>query len=134
MFVTVTLGFYNIDNGMMMCTNAGHHQAFFIKNNKIRKVKKVTNMALGIIDKLQYTYEKDKLELDEVVLNYTDGVSEAVSPDGEEYGEERLKKLILKNNFLPIDKLCDKVVDDVIEFEKNTRFDDITIAALKRLK
>ena len=135
MFVTVALGFYNIDNGTVMYSNAGHNQALFIQKNGIRKTKKFKkNMALGIIDGLDYKHGKDKLDVGETILNYTDGVSEAVSPDGEEYGEERLKNFILENNSLSIDKLSDKIIDDVTRFEKNTRFDDITLGLLKRLK
>ena len=134
MFVTVMLGFYNIDNGTVMCSNAGHHKGLLIQKNKFRQTKNPINMALGIIDGLDYKYGTDKLEVDEIILNYTDGVSEAVSPNGEEYGEERLKNFILENNSLSIDKLCDKIIDDVTKFEENTRFDDITIGALKRLK
>ncbi|MCP4180594.1 MAG: SpoIIE family protein phosphatase [bacterium] len=134
MFTTATLAFYNIDNGTIKYTNAGHHQAIFVKNSKIARAKKISNIALGVLDDYKYESGSAKFDIGEMALNYTDGVPEAISPDGKEYGEDRLEGLILKNSSLSLKKLCNLIIDDVLRFEDNRRFDDITLIAIKRLK
>ncbi|MCP4181219.1 MAG: SpoIIE family protein phosphatase [bacterium] len=134
MFTTAILGFYNIDDGTFIYASAGHHQAIFLKNGKIKRAEHVSNIALGICENYKYKLGSGKLEVGEIVLNYTDGVTEAISPDGKEYGEERLENLLINNNSLHLDEICSLMIDDVIKFEMNARFDDITILAIKRLK
>jgi phosphoserine phosphatase RsbU/P len=134
MFVTINLVFYNINDGTFVCGNAGHHVGVLVKDNNVRKIKKYKSIALGILEDAEYITEKGELETGEFGIQYTDGVTEAISPENEEYGEDRLKTFLSKNKDLSIADIGDKLLDDVIKFEENQRFDDITLVILKRLK
>ena len=134
MFVTVSLIFYNIENGTATYANAGHHRSIIVQNNRIIKVENLNNIALGIYDKPKYKKGKASLQVGNIAVLFTDGVPEAVSPQGEEYGEERLEQIILNNRNLSLSELCDSIMEDVSMFEDNARFDDITLLAFKRLK
>jgi hypothetical protein len=82
MFTTAVLAFYNVDDGTYKYANAGHHQGVIAGNNKLRVSKNITNMALGIFEDNIYKYESEKTEIGEVLLQYTDGVPEAISHNG----------------------------------------------------
>ena len=134
MFVTVSLTFYNIEDGTVSYANAGHHAAILIRDNSIIRPKKLNNIALGIFEDAEYETCLNKTNINDIIILYTDGVPEAVSLEEEEYGEERLEKLVLKNKELSLDELCDTIVNDVVCFEAENRFDDMTLLAFKRHK
>jgi serine phosphatase RsbU (regulator of sigma subunit) len=134
MFVTVCLAFCNIADGTATYANAGHHTGIFLRNNKIIRAENFKNIALGIYDQAEYKTGKIDALIGDTIILYTDGISEAVSPEGKEYGEKRLEKLILTNKDLHLDTLCDTIIKDVTVFECENRFDDITLLAFKRLK
>jgi serine phosphatase RsbU (regulator of sigma subunit) len=135
MFVTAFLVYYDIKSGKLMYANAGHHDALGIKTDgEFVKFGAKNRVALGVIPDIQYIEESNTVLPGEKILFCTDGVYEAVSPDNEEYGEERLKNLLAENENFNCEKLCSKIVDNVRAFEKNIKFDDITILILKRNK
>ena len=72
------------------------------------------------------------LKKDDLVVMYTDGVFEAVSPVNKEYGEERLMDLIVKNRNLEINEICLSILSDLEVFEQGSRFDDVTLVALRK--
>ena len=134
MFVTLCLVYYNIEDGSAIYVNAGHHSAAVLRDNNIKRVSKSNNIALGILDETEFIAATVKVNIEDTVILYTDGIPEAVSPEGDEYGEERLEKLMLKNKNMPLDDLCDAIMKDVIVFEGENRFDDITLIGFKRFK
>jgi serine phosphatase RsbU (regulator of sigma subunit) len=134
MFVTVCLAFCNITDGTVIYANAGHHAGMILRNNQVLRPENFKNIALGIYDKADYKTGNTSTFIGDKIFLYTDGVPEAVSPEGEEYGEERLKKLILTNKNQSLNILCDIIIKDVNKFEENSRFDDITLLAFKRMK
>ena len=134
MFVTVSLIFYNINDGTATYANAGHHSALIVKNNNITIPHKTNNMALGILEEAVFHTNEINLNIGDFGLLYTDGVTEAVSPKGEEYGVDRVKKLIIENINMTLEELCDTIIKDVTNFEDKSRFDDITLVAIKRTK
>ncbi|HJO92412.1 MAG TPA: SpoIIE family protein phosphatase [Victivallales bacterium] len=154
MFVTVFLSYYNIKTGDIIYANAGHHDAIVLNDNSdcslgdISKFTKhfnklsscrsynsfgnLNNIPLGIMENVTYKEGHKHLQIGESIISYTDGVTEAISPSEEEYGEKRLCDLIIKNKHLEPSKLLEKIIKEVIDFEEGNRFDDITIMIFKR--
>ncbi|MCK4537438.1 MAG: anti-sigma factor antagonist [Candidatus Krumholzibacteria bacterium] len=76
--------------------------------------------------------EKIKLKKDDMLLIYTDGVTEAMNGDREQYGEDRLIKLIKENGKYSPDKFMDLLNEDIKEFTGDfPQNDDITVVAIK---
>jgi serine phosphatase RsbU (regulator of sigma subunit) len=134
MFVTVSLVFYNINDGTFTAARAGHHSGIIFNKKESRKSKKQKTIALGILEDAEYKSGKGKFEIGEIGLQYTDGVVEAVCHENKEYGENKLDDFLMKNKSLPLNDICNKLLNDVISYEDGERFDDITIVAIKRLK
>ena len=135
MFVTVFLGFYDINSGELVYANGGHHNCTLLKNSgEVADFGILGDVALGFYEDAEYKNEKLMLEKGDIVTMYTDGVIESISPTGEEYGEKRLNLLLEQNSRLSIEGLCRKIFKDVETFENGHQFDDITIVMLKKLQ
>jgi serine phosphatase RsbU (regulator of sigma subunit) len=133
MFVTVFLAYYDIKTGELTYANAGHHGSLLVAGDgKNDNFGLLDNALLGFFPDLEFNTESRLLEKDDLIVMYTDGIIEAVSPANEEYGEKRLTDLIVTNRNLNIDEICSNVIDDVEIFEEGNRFDDITLIVLKR--
>ena len=81
--------------------------------------------------------EDNEIELKENdrLLFYTDGITEAARPDGEEFGQKRLEKTALSTRSLPLDKQLDAVLADVVEFQYTPGSqDDITLIGIQMVK
>jgi phosphoserine phosphatase RsbU/P len=114
-------------------SNAGHHDALCLTDNgKCLLFGADNQMALGIVPNISYANDNIMLKHGEKLILYTDGVSEAVDLKNNEYGVDRLKKLILKHRTLSCNSLAQTIVNDTIQFEAGNRFDDITLLILRR--
>ncbi len=69
-----------------------------------------------------------------MLVLYTDGITEVIDDDEEEFGEERLEALVMKNAGRPAQELADLILAEVSEFaEHQSLFDDATVVVIKRL-
>ncbi|MCP4177451.1 MAG: SpoIIE family protein phosphatase [bacterium] len=134
MFTTLTLVFYNIKDGTITYSNAGHHDSQIVRNKDFLKLNRFFSIALGILEEAVYKTNYGKMEIGDTGLLYTDGAFEAVSPNGEEFGEKRLNDLILKDINLSTEEICKNIIDSVEKYECKNRFDDITVVVFRRLK
>ena len=134
MFVTVSLAIYNFKTGISRYVEAGHHPAIIVRNGQVSKSEKMHSIALGIYENAEFKSRDVTVNVGDMSIFYTDGVTEAPSPDNEEYGESRLINLISKNKDKPLDSLCNIITKDVTDFECKNRFDDITLVTFRRLK
>ena len=134
MFVTVFYGIYNIKTGDVTYTNAGHNPPYVAKaDGSIVKLPLSKNIIAGFLKDYQFTEETLQLQHGDTLLLYTDGVTEAVDPDYEEYGEERLEALLKNTSQVDCQQLIDAVKADVKVFANGAeQSDDITLLAIKR--
>jgi sigma-B regulation protein RsbU (phosphoserine phosphatase) len=91
------------------------------------------NIIAGFLKGYQFTEETLQLQHGDTLLLYTDGVTEAVDPDYNEYGEERLEALLKNTSQVDCQQLIDAVKADVKVFANGAeQSDDITLLAIKR--
>jgi sigma-B regulation protein RsbU (phosphoserine phosphatase) len=74
----------------------------------------------------------DTLEPEQILVLYTDGVTEACSPHDELFGVDRFTKLVCDCNDLSLSQMFNHIDKDLKEFQQGNQFDDITMLALKR--
>jgi len=73
-----------------------------------------------------------KFDKNDVLLLFTDGVSEAMDKNNQEYGEDRLEKISKESLSLPTDAILSNIVNSVKEHSKDTtQSDDITMIVVK---
>ena len=91
MFVTVFYAILNIHTGDVVYSNGGHNRPVWIRKGGTAEMLPVTgNMALGVMSGLPYNERTIHLEPGDSLFLYTDGISEAMNPKGELFGDARL--------------------------------------------
>ncbi|MDD3117755.1 MAG: SpoIIE family protein phosphatase [Victivallales bacterium] len=132
MFVTLFLGMLDIEKGVLYYANGGHNEVLRRRSDgTVDRFGYRGDMALGIIPDNHYHDCSEPLHSGEMLVLFTDGITEAFSPQQVLYGVERLSDVVGCSGALSAAALCRKVVADVIDYECGNRFDDITIVALK---
>lgn len=133
MFVTLFLGILNQTTGNLVYANAGHHPTLVLRAGDARfDALGVTGIALGIMEGSEYSQGQTALQPGDILVMYTDGIVEAVSPQGEYFGLERLKSIIAGSSDLSPEAMLKEIVDRVFSFSGNQpQFDDITALVVK---
>jgi sigma-B regulation protein RsbU (phosphoserine phosphatase) len=122
--------------GLMLYANAGHNSPMFIKKNSDNIITLLsTGPVLGPSPYAKYTIDSISFAPGDVLLIYSDGVTDAANTKFENYGEERLGNILLGKKNLTPKEITYSIMDDVINFSKNGEYsDDKTIVVIKRMK
>jgi len=131
-FITLFYGILNLEDQTFTYTNAGHNFPFLLdKEGKVKTLEK-GGTVLGILKDAGYDEETVQLEPANLLLMYTDGITEAINAEEEMFEEERLLALLQDNPSLPAQQLSDKIVEEVLRFCGTTpQADDITLVLMK---
>lgn len=119
--------------GILEYSNAGHNPPYLLKNDgTILKLESTGDMALGCFEDKQFSTKRVQLNPNDGIILYTDGVTEAFNREMEEYGEERLEKLLPTLQPMSVDKIVNGIAGDVADFAKGvSQADDITLLSMK---
>ncbi len=132
-FITFFWGILNTEDNTLKYVNAGHNHPFYCKaDGTVRRLDK-GGMILGVVRSM-ITYEHEIIHLDpgDTVVMFTDGVSEAMNAENEEYSEERIENVMLHNECESAGSLLDDIFASVQEFaDPDNQSDDITALVLK---
>ena len=133
MFVTVFLAYYQLSTGQLAYSNGGHNPALSIKPDGMsRKFVHKHGPALGVRPGVTYKEDAETLEPGQILVLYTDGVTEASSPNNELYGLDRFDKLVSSCKSLKLSQMFNHIDKELKEFQQGNQIDDITVLALKR--
>jgi sigma-B regulation protein RsbU (phosphoserine phosphatase) len=123
-------------NGLMLYANAGHNSPMFVKkNSETITTLMSTGPVLGPSPFAKYTIESISFDPGDVLLIYSDGVTDAVNTKFEPYAEERLGKILLAKKDLSPKEITYAIMEDVINYSLNGEYsDDKTIVVIKRMK
>ncbi len=133
MFVTLFFGMLNEKNRSLTYVNAGHNPPLLFRSHD-RTIEKLppTGICLGVLENQEYESRSVKIEKDDVLVMYTDGVTEAINTQEEMFGENRLIEIIRNNTHLPAQMILERILSDVEKFAKDMpQFDDITLFVVK---
>jgi PAS domain S-box-containing protein len=133
MFVTIFLGVMNIRTGHVEYTNAGHNPPFIKRaTGNIEKIDAFHGPVIGAMPNLTYKQDSVLLNKDDLMVLYTDGVTESMNEKDELFTEEKYEKLLHKDDIITAQKLVDQTVIEVKRHEGNAeQADDITVLALQ---
>lgn len=119
-------------SGEVEICNAGHLPPLFVRGGDVSIIE-ATGLPIGVFCDEQFTSNKVRLSRGDTLLLYTDGLSEAQDSSGQEYGRERLLRLIGECLTLVPEELVATCVRDLTAFRASTsQTDDLTIMALRR--
>src|SRR3984957_18206197 len=135
MFVTVFAGILDLTTGMLVYVNAGHDAPFVMRaGSEPENLSLAGGPPLGTVDDFQYSIEQVQLSPGEIILAYTDGVTEAQDNNQTLYSAARLKQLLASAPTTGAKAVIDFVRDDVRRFAAGAeQADDITLLAVRWL-
>jgi sigma-B regulation protein RsbU (phosphoserine phosphatase) len=120
------------DNGNFFYCNAGHNPPLFFGHNNVHELTR-GGLILGIYPKAKYERGFAFFEPGNLLVMYSDGVTEATNSIGEEFGSDRLTKVVQENRSLTAMDLCDKIFAALKEFTGDgAPSDDRTLFIVKR--
>ena len=133
-FVTAFVGVLDLATGEVAFASAGHDSPFILDDKKgLRQLTTEGGPPLGAVDTFRYPIDRDRIELGEVLLLYTDGITEAENADRALYGRNRLAKALASAPTGDARNLVAAVIDDVRRFiGEAEQADDVTVLALRR--
>jgi phosphoserine phosphatase RsbU/P len=135
MCVTTFFGWLDINTGEIHYCNAGHNPPLIFSNNTVRAIGRNEGLLLGVDTEHDYLYKEktDVLKKGDLIVLYTDGVTEAMSSDRKEfYTENRLKTLIEKNGSKPIAELLKIITEDIRNFSVgSSQSDDFALLLIR---
>jgi phosphoserine phosphatase RsbU/P len=111
--------------------NAGHNEPFVMRADGSHERLREGGGVLGVFAEQSYALGTAHLASGDLLVLFTDGVTEACNLDGEEFGDMRLLSLLQKCRTLPAAAIQGKILAGVCEFSGGQRNDDATVLLLK---
>jgi phosphoserine phosphatase RsbU/P len=132
-FVTLFIGELDPETGRLRYINAGHNPPLLGRASGEIEQLESGGMPLGLLSIAQYDSGETMLNSGDVLVVYSDGVSEATNAQDEEYGLERLIEVVKNRLGSPAAGIRDKVESSLSSFTQNAPAnDDITLLIVKR--
>jgi len=145
MFVTLAFAVLDLKTGELTIANAGHNPPLWLRHPgcQLEAIQR-TGMALGVLEDNPFEERTCQIAKGDFLILYTDGVTDAFSPAGDDFGEQRLRKAIgdacqsMTTPDRPVDltaqQMLDAIDQQVIAFVADAvPSDDLTLLVLKRL-
>jgi sigma-B regulation protein RsbU (phosphoserine phosphatase) len=131
-FITFFWAAIGNEEKTMTYVNAGHNPPLLIRKGKITKLQK-GGIILGVMETtIPYISEIVKLQKDDVLVLFTDGISEAMNEAGEEFSDKRLEEKALELASETAQCILDGIKNEVHNFTQGApQSDDITMVVLK---
>lgn len=132
-FVTLFYAELDPESGALSFLNAGHNPPLIVHSAGTVEQLASGGLPLGIKRDAEYREGRTQLQRGDVLVIYSDGVTEAVSPTGEEFGATRLYEVVSRNIDGSAAGIRDRIESSLTKFAQGTSAaDDITLVIVKR--
>jgi len=133
LFLTIFCGFLEVDSGALVYSNGGHCPPILCAADQISDLVIPKGPLVGALPGARYAALHKTLATNDVLVCYTDGVTEAQNESKEEFSEERCRKLMGDLQVQPLQNVLDEMRRQVATFTGTEVLeDDFTMLALRR--
>ncbi len=134
LFLSAFYGILDTNNGQLTFANAGHNPPlWYSASDGIFTRLSAKGIVLCVLDEISLEERHIKISSDDVVVFYTDGVTEAFNVDYEEFGEERLRDVVASTATGTATEILNAIVDAVEDFSgEQDQTDDLSLFVVKR--
>jgi sigma-B regulation protein RsbU (phosphoserine phosphatase) len=133
MYVTLFVAIYDTRDGNIRYANGAHLAPLRVTSKGVvETIAAPTGTLVGILEDCEYGQSTCRLEPGELLVLYTDGVTEARSVTGKFFGDARLRRVLTGYADAPPHFLCELIVREVNAFQGGERSDDLTLLMLRR--
>ncbi len=135
MFVTVLYTVFDPDSGVITYANGGHNNPLLVHaDGTSEELPHTGGIALGVMPGLEYKEASVTLGEGETLVLYTDGVSEAMNSEGEEFGMDRFREIFVQKPPSSARDINEAILQAVNDFAGETaQSDDVTCLVLQRI-
>ena len=113
--------------------NGGHNPPLLFRSDGSNKLLGGHGMALGVLDEIEIESHEVRLRPGDVLVFYTDGITETLNEDEDEFGLERLRMVVGEVRQKNVQAIKETIIQAITDFAGDTpQFDDITLGVLKR--
>ncbi|HEY1758999.1 MAG TPA: SpoIIE family protein phosphatase [Bryobacteraceae bacterium] len=132
-YATFFLGVYDEPSSTLTYTNAGHLAPMLVRDGAVELLD-VNGTVVGAFPFSEYDESRVQLRSGDLLVCYTDGVTEPENEYGEMFGEERLMELLLRNSNRPEEEIIQMVLDSVRQWTGSEELqDDMTLLLARRV-
>jgi sigma-B regulation protein RsbU (phosphoserine phosphatase) len=129
-FVTMIYGVVD-SGGNLTYTNGGHNPPLLIRASETRKLDQ-GGVVLGLFPQAPYDQETIPLQTGDIIVAFSDGMSESMNLAGDEYGDGRIEESVRRNFNEPPGTILERLLADVRQFSEGTQpHDDLTALVLR---
>jgi sigma-B regulation protein RsbU (phosphoserine phosphatase) len=134
-FITTFYGLIDPENKRLLYMNAGHNPPLLVRADRTSQLLEHSGLPLGIFQESRYSESVIDFRSGDILLMYTDGVTEACSECAEPFSLSRLEKIVRDAAHLSAKEICQTVTDAVRDYAASTGGpeDDLTVAVIKVL-
>jgi serine phosphatase RsbU (regulator of sigma subunit)/putative methionine-R-sulfoxide reductase with GAF domain len=133
MFVTLFYGILDVDSGTMRYTCAGHNPPLLVRADGTVEELTTPGIALGVLEEATLVEAETRFDLGDVLVCYTDGVTESINGNEEAFGVPRMADIIVANRSRTAVEIMYAIEGALATFtEGRPPFDDITMVIIKR--
>lgn len=130
-YASLFFGEYDDQSRRLRYANCGHLSPLLLRNGNVLERLDSTCTVLGLFREWNCAMAECRLEPGDILVLYTDGITESVNRAGEEFGEERLIDSLRCRIRLPSQDLLNSIVEEVRGFSPHEQHDDITLIVAK---
>lgn len=133
-FATLFYGILHPEEGILHYSNGGHDAPLlFRKSGREPEQLEATGLLLGVFDEVDYSVNNTPMEAGDLLVLYTDGITEAMNIEEEEFGLQRLIDVVEENRGASAGTVLESILDAVKRHAgKASQSDDITLMIVKR--
>ena len=135
-FITLFFAIVDGESGDITCCNAGHNPPLLVRADGTWSELKVRNTGpvIGIIPDFQYTASEAHIDPGDLLIIYSDGVTEGANVAGNDFDVHRLAAAVVANRTLPAAEIVNAVTQSLADFTQGAaQYDDITLIVARRL-
>ena len=119
-------------SGRMEYINAGHPSPLLIRNGQVSELYTTGSFPVGLIPEAEYQAHDVNLQMDDTLVLFSDGVTEATDSAQQLYGDSRLQEVLATHHAAPLDRLQKAILDSVDTFANGaSQADDITLLLVR---
>jgi serine phosphatase RsbU (regulator of sigma subunit) len=132
-FVTLFYGQLDPQSHELSYSNAGHEPPLLLPADGQQIRLKTTGIALGVLDSASYQHHSITMHPGDVIVIYSDGITDATNSSGELFGAERFESAVREHRGEPAAALVEAVFEAVADHAGDTpQYDDLTLVVVKR--
>jgi serine phosphatase RsbU (regulator of sigma subunit) len=131
-FVTMFYAELDCRSGRFLYSSAGHNPPFLLRNDTIKQLE-LGGTPLALFEDAKYELHEINLVVHDTVVMYTDGITEAMNDQWEQFGTERLEAIVKQHSKASPEELTEHILEAIRQFTLGaSQSDDSTLLILRR--